>query len=119
MSLASQEWSRRRTAKLFFRRPFGIDSVDTEISNITLGAFAECLEDKVADSEVLDLFKTALATLDNGEYSGRTVQSKPNPSPHPRHREENKSEGENCNRDVEDHNVRICDRSTENKADSV
>ena len=104
---------------LLLRWAFGVDSVDTEVSDVTLGAFAECLEDKVADSEVLDLFEAALATLDHREYLDGVVRSYPDTPAHPRQCQKYESERDNCNSDIEDHNVRICDISAENESDEV
>ena len=63
--LATQEWFFR---VLLFRRALSVNSVDTKISSSTLGAFAERLEDKVSQSEVLDLFEAALAALDHRKH---------------------------------------------------
>ena len=60
--LATQEWFFRA---LLFRRALSVNSVDTEISSSTLRALAQRLEDKVSQSEVLDLFEAALAALDH------------------------------------------------------
>ncbi len=98
---------------------FSVDSVDTEISNVTLGAFAECLEDKVSYGEVLDLFEAALATLDYGEHFDGCVRSYPDTPAHPRQCEKYESESYNCNGNIEDHDVRVCDISAEDESDEV
>src|SRR2546423_4591247 len=104
---------------LLLRWAFGVDSVDREIPGRALGALAECLEDKVADGEVLDLLEAALSTLDYREYFDRRVRAYPDSSPHPCHGEKNERERENRDGNVEDCDVGVCDDSAEDEPDKV
>src|SRR5207249_5864913 len=115
-SLASHEWLLR---VLLLRRAFRVYSVDSEITGCTLSAFAERLEDKVSQSEVLDLFEAALAALDHRKHFRCRERAYPDTSPHPRERQNNEREGKNRDCEVENLKCRVQIRSVQSETNSV